>query len=38
MTLMLAQHRRSEFQGFITLSSEHARNLFAPRLAAYLRN
>src|SRR6266566_4621830 len=36
MTLLLVQHRDSKFEGFITLSPEHARNLFAPRFAAYL--
>src|SRR5213592_208790 len=36
LTLILIQHGRSQFQGFITLSAEHARNLFAPRLAANL--
>src|SRR5438477_3281658 len=35
MTLMLIQHRGSKFEGFITLSPEHARKLFAPRFAAY---
>src|SRR5207248_4686877 len=34
-TLMLIQHGGSKFEGFITLSPEHARNLFAPRFAAY---
>src|SRR6266446_7608642 len=36
MTLLLIQHGRGEFQCFITLSPEHARDLLAPRLAAYL--
>src|SRR5207249_12334406 len=34
-TLMLIQHGGSKFESFITLSPEHARNLFAPRFAAY---
>src|SRR5438874_214951 len=36
LTLILIQHGRSQFQGFITLSAKHARNLFAPRLTANL--
>jgi hypothetical protein len=32
---MLIQHGGSKFEGFITLSPEHARNLFPPRFAAY---
>ena len=36
MMLMLIQHCRGEFQRFITLSAEHARDLFASRLTANL--
>src|SRR5205823_7108304 len=36
LALILIQHGRSQFQRFLTLSAEHARNLFAPRLAANL--
>src|SRR5439155_9627861 len=36
MMLMLIQHCRGEFQRFITLSAEHARDLLASRLTANL--